>query len=67
MTENSIPNTGDWTTFRSGNPQPNVCPGCGRCLHCGNKELAPVLNPWTHYTFPPHWKVEWNFTTDVQT
>lgn len=46
-TTTAAPQNGYW-----GQPQPNVCPGCGRCKDCGRPyEAAPVQPSWPYSPF----------------
>ena len=39
------------------NPQPNVCPGCGKCRECGRPfHTAPSYPSYPYYPgWPPGW------------
>lgn len=47
MYTNTTGSSADYFTYNT-YPQPNICPGCGRCRECGQPAPVspPIVNPW---------------------
>jgi hypothetical protein len=55
-----------------GQPQPNTCPGCGRCRDCGRPYETQPYFPWPGYPNPyigdaPYWPNGITWTSSVTT